>query len=142
LDDDIRALDAMRDTLRAADEMASALRLKVDAQDLVIRDARHLLDAIRSAAGELEIARAKAEGDLSHLAQTCGDTVQMSLDGVLADVEQMERNGETTPDAAAITAEDVDPDAEEDSGLGIRDSGFDGDAVLANPESRTPNPAQ
>jgi chromosome segregation protein len=39
--------------------------------------------------------------------------VQVSLDDVLADVEQMEQAGETTPDAAAITAEEPDPDAEE-----------------------------
>jgi chromosome segregation protein len=140
LDEDIRALDAMRGELRGADEMATALRLRVDAQDLVIRDARHVLEAIRSAAGDLEVTRVKAEGDLSHLAQTCADTVQMALDAVLADVDQMERNGEATPDAAAITAEDVDLEAEDESGFGTRESGFDGEAVLANPEPRTPNP--
>ena len=32
---------------------------------------------------------------------------------MLADVEQMEQAGETTPDAAAITAEEPDPEAEE-----------------------------
>ena len=123
----------MRDELRAADETATALRLKVDAQDVVIRDARHVLEAIRSDAGELEVTRAKAEGDLSHLAQTCADTVQMSLDDVLADVEQMERAGETTPDAAAISAEEPDPDAEER----IRDSGPWIDAG-PNPQFRIP----
>ena len=139
LDDDIRALDAMRDELRAADETATALRLKVEAQDVVIRDARHVLEDIRSAAGELEIARAKAESDLGHLAQTCADTVQLSLDDVLSDVEQMERAGEATPDAAAIAAEEPEPDDDE-PGLGTRDSGFDGDSGMANPESRIPNP--
>jgi len=39
--------------------------------------------------------------------------VQMSLDAVLADVEEMERAGDTTPDAAAIVAEEPDPEAEE-----------------------------
>ncbi len=137
LDEDIRALDAVRDELRAADETATALRLKVDAQDIVIRDARHVLEGIRSEAGELELARAKAEGDLSHLAQTCVDTVQSSLDDVLAAVEQMERAGETTPDAAAISAEEPDPEDEEEPGLGTRDSGLEN---AANPESRIPNP--
>ncbi|MEA2783529.1 MAG: chromosome segregation protein, partial [Rhodospirillaceae bacterium] len=140
LDDDIRALDAMRDELRAADEMATALRLKVDAQDVVIRDARHALEGIRSAAGDLEVTRVKAEGELSHLAQTCADTVQMALDAVLADVEQMERNGEATPDAATITAEEPDPEAEEEPGLGARDSEFDGVSAVLNPESPIPNP--
>jgi chromosome segregation protein len=39
----------------------------------------------------------------------------MALDAVLADVEQMECNGEATPDAATITAEEPDPEAEEGS---------------------------
>jgi chromosome segregation protein len=120
LDADIRALDAMRDELRSADEAATAVRLEVDAQDVVIRDARHALEGIRSDAGELEVARATAEGDLSHLAQTCADTVQRSLDEVLADVEQMELDGEATPDAAAITAEEPEPD-DDGPGFGTRD---------------------
>jgi chromosome segregation protein len=37
----------------------------------------------------------------------------MSLDDVLAAVEQMERAGEAIPDAAAITAEESDPEADE-----------------------------
>jgi chromosome segregation protein len=113
LDGDIRTLDAMRDELRSADDTAASVRLGVDAQDAVIRGARHALEGIRSEAGELEITRATAESDLSHLAQTCVDTVQLSLDDVLADVEEMERSGEATPDAAAISAEEPDPEAEE-----------------------------
>jgi chromosome segregation protein len=112
LDDDIRALDRVREDLRTADEAAAALREKVDAQDFVIREARWTLEDIRRQATELEVARATAESDLGHLAQTCADAVQCTLDEVLADVEQMEAAGETTPDAAAINAED----AEEASG--------------------------
>ena len=54
---------------------------------------------------------------LTHLAQTCNDTVQMSLDAVLADVEEMERAGETEPDAAAIRAEDADAESDEPANL-------------------------
>ena len=68
---------------------------------------------IRAGATELEVGRATAESDLTHLAQSCIDGVQASLDEVLADVEQMEAAGETTPDAAAISAEEPDPEAEE-----------------------------
>ena len=113
LDEQIRALDGLREELRAADEAAGELRVNVDAQDLVIRDARRVLEEIRAEAGELEVVRATAESDLTHLAQTCVDAVQATLDEVLADVEQMEAAGETTPDAAAITAEESDPEAEE-----------------------------
>ncbi len=106
----------------------------------MIREARHVLEAIRGDAGELEVARATAEGDLSHLAQTCADTVQMSLDAVLADVEQMERAGEATPDAAAITAEDgiPRPRTNRDSGFGNRDSMMTLSSRIPNPESRIP----
>jgi chromosome segregation protein len=114
LDGDIRALESMRDDLRAADEAASALRGKVDEQDGVIREARRLLEDVRAQASELEIARATAEADLAHLAQTCLDAVQCSLDEVLADVEQMEAAGQTVPDAAAIAAEEPDPEAEDE----------------------------
>jgi chromosome segregation protein len=136
LDDEIRSLDVLRDDLRAADEAAGTLRTAVDAQDTTIREARHVLEGVRSETGSLEIARATAESDLAHLAQSCADAVQLSLDAVLADVEEMERAGETTPDAAAITAEETDPDGDE-PGLGTRDSGFENPT---NPESRTPNP--
>jgi chromosome segregation protein len=42
------------------------------------------------------------------------DAVQVSLDEVLAEVEQLELAGQTTPDAAAITAEEPDPEADEE----------------------------
>ena len=116
LDGDIRALESMREELRLVDETATALRLKVDAQDVVIRDARHAVDAIRAEAATCELARATAQSDLSHLAQTCADAAQATLDEVLAEVERMELAGETTPDAAAIAAEEPDPESEELAG--------------------------
>ena len=116
LDVDIQALDALRDEVRAADEAAAEMRVKVDAQDVAIREARRRLEEIRGQAGELHIARATAESDLGHLSQLCVETLQCSLDEVLADVERMEQAGEATPDAAAITADEPDPDADgEDS---------------------------
>ena len=113
LDEGIRALDVLREDLRVADEAAAEIRTRVDAQDAVIRDARRVLEEIRSEAGELEVARATAESDLGHLAQTCADAVQCSLDDVLAEVREMELAGQTTPDAAVIAAEEPDPEAEE-----------------------------
>ena len=142
LDDEIRALDGLRDELRAADESAGALRAAVDAQDATIREARQQLEAVRGEVAGFDVARATAESDLSHLAQSCADGTQMSLDAVLADVEDMERTGAATPDAAAIAAEEPDPDVDE-TGLGTRDSGFDaassGDDATS-PEPRIPNP--
>jgi chromosome segregation protein len=113
LDDDIGTLEALRMELRAADDESNELRAGVDAQDAVIREARRALEEIRAQASEFDVARATAESDLGHLAQSCVDAVQCSLDEVLAEVEQLEQAGETTPDAAAIQAEEPDPDAEE-----------------------------
>jgi chromosome segregation protein len=81
----------------------------------VIREARGALETIRSQALDLEVHCATAQSDLTHLAQTCVDAVQVSLDEVLAEVEQMEQAGQATPDAAAIAAEEPDPDAEDDA---------------------------
>jgi chromosome segregation protein len=116
LDADILSLDDMRQQLRTADDAAAVVRTRVEAQDTVIRDARRALEEIRAGASELEVGRATAESDLAHLAQSCVDGVQASLDDVLAEVEQMEAAGETTPDAAAIAAEEPDPEAEEGEG--------------------------
>jgi len=115
LDEDVIALESMRGTLREADDAASALRARVDEQEVAIRQARRTLEDIRVEASDLEVARATAESDLTHLAQTCVDAVQNTLDEVLAQVEEMERSGQATPDAAAISAEEPDPEADEES---------------------------
>jgi chromosome segregation protein len=114
LDGDILALDLMRDTLRDADEAAAAVRAAFDEQDMLIRQHRRALEEIRVEASELEVERATAEADLTHLARTCVDAVQVSLDDVLAQVEQMEQAGQTTPDAAALSADEPDPEADEE----------------------------
>ena len=131
LDDDIRLLGEKRDELRGADDAAASLRARVDAQDAIIREARTALEAVRTEAGDLELARVSAQSDLTHVAQTCVETVQSSLDEVLAEVEQMELAGETTPDARAIVSEEPDPEADEDAGAAVAPA--DGAVVEAAP---------
>jgi chromosome segregation protein len=113
LDEDIRSLERLRAEVRLADDAATSVRVRVEGQDALIRDARQVLEQVRAHAAELDVARATAESDLGHLAQTCVDTMQASLDQVVNDVEQMEQSGQATPDAAAITADEPDPEAEE-----------------------------
>ena len=115
LDEDIRRLEVLREDVRQADEAAADVRSRVDGHDAVIREARQALERIRAEAGELDIARATAESDMVHLAQLCEETIQSSLAQILTDVEEMERAGETTPDAAVIAAEEPDPDAEQEA---------------------------
>jgi chromosome segregation protein len=57
---------------------------------------------------ELDVARATAQADLSHLAHTCEDAVNATLDEVVIEVEQLERDGKTTPDAAVVLADEAD----------------------------------
>jgi chromosome segregation protein len=96
-----------------ADEAAGERRSSADAKDAEIRAARQVLEGIRTEANELDVARATAESDLTHLAQVCVDTVQATLDEVLLDVEALEQAGQAVPDAAAISAEEPDPEADE-----------------------------
>ena len=132
LDEDIQTLVVKRDELRAADESAAGLRASVDAQDVVIRAARSAVETIRGEATDLEVERATSQSDLTHLAQTCVDAVQISLDEVLTEVEQMEQAGLATPDAAAIAAEESDPEADDDASVMVSS---DAPAVAAQPEA-------
>ena len=130
LDNDLRLLEEFRVEVRTADEAAATTREAVDAQDVVIREARGVIEEIRVRAGELAVARATAESDLSHLAQLCTETVQCSLDQVLSDVEAMELAGEATPDAAAIIADESDPELDSEPAPHVDGDG--GEAPLSD----------
>ncbi|MCX6552027.1 MAG: hypothetical protein NTY02_13685, partial [Acidobacteria bacterium] len=114
LDSEIRALDTARETVRHADEAVNGLRARSDEQEGAIRDARRALDAVRHALSEAEIGRTKAESDLAHLETTSLDTLQCALHAVIAEVEQMERDGDVSPDWRTIYAEEPDEDAAAD----------------------------
>ena len=122
LDDNVRSLEALRSDVRAADEAAADVRLQADAQDVAIRDARRILEEVHAQASGLDLERAAAESDLGHLAQTCADTLQCPIDQVLAEMAQMEQAGEALPDAAAIRADEPDPEADDADAAGETDS--------------------
>ena len=132
LDDDILALDALRVAVHDADDKVSALRIRTDGQEVVIKSARGVLESIRAVVAELDIARATAESDLSHLAASCVDTVQATLDDVIVEVDELERDGNITPDARVICAEEPDEEQDEPAAAGPRVVGPGGGA--ARPE--------
>jgi chromosome segregation protein len=130
LDADVDAFDGLRAEVRAADERSQTLRAQFDAEEGRIREARRALESVRAESAQLDVARATAESDLSHLAASCVDAVQATLDEVAAEVDQLERDGvlaspkpvDDAPDAAeageeetasaeAATAAPVRPDA-------------------------------
>ena len=107
---DIRDLDALGDAVRATGEAVTALRGRADDLEASIKEARGALDAIRAVVSELDVARATAQADLSHLAHTCEDAVNATLDEVALEVDQLERDGQTTPDPSVVLADDPDED--------------------------------
>jgi chromosome segregation protein len=102
LDLDLLDLDRLRGEVRVVDDELSALRLRSDEEDVAIRECRRSLDAVRAEAGELDLIRVTAESDLAHLATTCVEAVQETLDQVLAEVEQAEREGRDAPGTAMV----------------------------------------
>jgi chromosome segregation protein len=110
LDLDVHALETLRDTVQQADEAVAALRTKADEQELAIKEARAAFESIRAVVSELDIARATAESDLSHLAASCVDTVQATLDEVVLEVDALERDGQATPIADVGGADELSDD--------------------------------
>jgi chromosome segregation protein len=93
LDAGIKAFDEQRERVKMLEARSQSLRTGFDDQDGRIREARRALDGVRSEASQLEVARATAEADLSHLATSCVETVQATLDEVAAEIEALEREG-------------------------------------------------
>ena len=104
LDADVKALETLRLDVREADDRMTALRAGADGIEAGIRAARSAHEALRAAVSELDIARATADSDLTHLAHTCVESLQATLDDVLAEVTALEAAGEATPDARALAS--------------------------------------
>ena len=109
LDADVLDLDAKRQAVTAAEEAVASLRASAEEHEGTIKEARGGLDAIRAVVSGLDVARATAEAELSHLSHTCEDAVNATLDEVVAEIDRLEREGHATPDAAAIAGDD-EPD--------------------------------
>jgi chromosome segregation protein len=110
LDEGLRAFDELRERVRSADEASQTLRVGFDEHEGGIREARRSLESVRAEAAQLEVTRATAEADLTHLASSCVEAVQASLDEVALEVAALERDGllespravDDAPDAAEV----------------------------------------
>jgi chromosome segregation protein len=117
LDAGLRTFDELRDRVRTADEASQALRAGFDQQEALIREARRGLESVRGETAQLDVMRATAESDLAHLASSCTEAVQASLDEVAAEVAELEREGllaspkpvDDAPDAAEVEDEICTP---------------------------------
>jgi chromosome segregation protein len=139
IDEEIQHLDALRGELVTAEEASTALRAAVDAEESSIRTARGALDDARASVGELDVEQAKAASDLGHMAQACVDALQLSLDAVLAEVQELEQTGQAVPDAAALAADEPEADAEGDGDTETMDA--DGAVQAGGAEEEMPRQA-
>jgi len=111
---DLRTFDSLRDEVRAADDQSQALRASFDAQESHIRESRKTVEGIRSEVAHLDVVRATAESDLTHLASSSIELVQATLDEIAAEVAQWETAGllsapravDDAPDASELEVED------------------------------------
>jgi chromosome segregation protein len=134
LDNQIATLEHLRTGTRQADEMLAALRGQAEGQELAIREARHVVDEVRSALGELEVALAKTESDLAHLAASCMESIQSTLDEVVVEVQQLEREGAIAPEQSLAGIEE--PEEEEEAGEQSAGGSAAGTAAEAAPAER------
>jgi chromosome segregation protein len=107
MDEDVAKLEVLRQEMIVADETAVTIKLSAEKQEEVIRDARRAVDALRALAAEVDVQRATAESDLTHLAQQAMDTVNASLADIREEVAHMEAAGHVQPDVRAIRAADA-----------------------------------
>ena len=114
LDEDVAALVTLRQDVRESDEQVLRLRGQLETQDGEVRVTRAGLEEIRADVSELDIERVTAESDLAHLEETCRDTLRLSLDDVLAEVEAPEGDGALIPDAELMAAEPVEGPSDQD----------------------------
>jgi chromosome segregation protein len=116
MDEDVGKLQGLREDMLVADELALTIKQSAEKQEDVIRDARRAVDALRALAAEVDVQRATAESDLTHLAQQSLDTVNATLDEIREQVAEMEAAGQIEPDVRAIrAAEAAEPDEEDDA---------------------------
>ncbi|MDP7672893.1 MAG: chromosome segregation protein SMC [Vicinamibacterales bacterium] len=142
LDRDVGELETLRADVRSADERLTELRGRVEGEDATVRSVRTALEEVRARVGRLEVAQATAQADLTHLAAACLEAVQADLPSVIAEVEQLERDGKIEIDAAlgsALASQDADADADADADTEAEASA-DGDAQPAEPPAGPSSP--
>jgi chromosome segregation protein len=135
LDEDGRALGGLREELRLADERLAELRAEGEAFEGRIRESRRGLEEIRLAVIDMEVLRATTESDLSHLATLCVETLQMSLDDVVGEVEKVAAEGQVLrAPAAATPAEELDEESQEEVPEAVQAEGGEAPVPITEPE--------
>jgi chromosome segregation protein len=135
----LRTFEELRDQVRQADDRSQELRARFEEQDGSIRDARRAVEAVRGEVAQLDVARATAEADLSHLSTSCFENVQATLDEVAAEVDQLERDGVLASPRAVDDAPEA-AEIEDDGAAAAATSGEEQSEAVAAPQTRTLTP--
>jgi chromosome segregation protein len=112
LDSQVSALDELRAEVRRREDQVSSRRGDVDQREAAVREARHRLEEVRESVATLDLDRATAESHLTHLATSCVDTVQTTLDDIVAEIEQLEASGGLAVPSSTM----AEPSAAEEEG--------------------------
>ena len=115
VDLDISELGSLRVHVKQVDEQVLGMRERLEKQDKVVRMARVELEKEREEFSKLDMTRVAAEGDLRHLAESCLDTLQLTLDDVAEKMLRLESDGSVTPDASQLTVDGLDTFEDETS---------------------------
>ena len=95
---DTESFDELRHKIVALDGEAEQLRLNISSQDESVRAARSSLDQAKSDVSQREVERARTMADLSHLEESCSETIQMTLEAAIKEVVRLESEGSLVPD--------------------------------------------
>ena len=131
LDADGARLESLRADVRTSEDALSELRQQADRIEAAIRDARKVLEAVHAELSELEVSRATEESRLAHLAQACVDTLQLTLDEVVAEQSSAGLQADGGPDADRAADED---EGEEEAEEGVDATPEPAIAASASPE--------
>lgn len=103
-------LEDLHRDLRVAEQEMSTLKSAADRDEAALREVRDAVDTARAHVAQLDIARATAEADLTHLAQQCVESVGMSIDDLEGDQPgELDPNSWRAEDPGEIDDEDGSP---------------------------------
>ena len=139
LDLDVKTFESLSNDVRVIDDRSIDLRDQISAQDGEVREARHALEAQRSEVGQLNVTRAAAVADLSHLGTSCTEALQLSLEQVRAEVGKFERDRTLVLDPALMGHADEETELEGGEG---RDDAQAAESATAEPAPRATGSAE
>ena len=86
LDADGLRLESLRAEVRSAEDGVLELRTQAERFDAKAREARKVLESAHTEAANLEVSRATQESHLKHLADSCRETLETSIEDVVAEM--------------------------------------------------------